>query len=71
MSQNTYSKEFKAKAVEAYYAGSGTYIEVARKMNISSPCRVKDWVKKKKEMGEKAFDIEKRGRPKLELEKKN
>lgn len=60
--QRKYSKETKLKAIDMYlnqHIGANT---IAKELGLSEKKRVYDWVKKYEAEGEKAFDVEKRGK---------
>ncbi|MDU5108732.1 MULTISPECIES: transposase [unclassified Clostridium] len=60
--QKKYTKETKLKAVDMYlnkHIGANT---IAKELGLSEKKRVYDWVKKYQAEGDKAFDIENRGK---------
>lgn len=57
-----YLPSFKLEVAEAYLNGEGSYLSLARKYNLDSKLRVRDWAKIYKEKGSEGFLIETRGR---------
>lgn len=57
-----YSKEIKCTAVYMYINDGKSAESIARELDIKSPTQVKEWIKKYKKDGEKAFEIENRGK---------
>lgn len=61
---NKYTKEAKLEAVKKHLNDGFSYQTIANEMNIKCKTQVRRWVKKFKEVGDTAFDIENRGRTK-------
>ena len=57
-----YSRELKIEIAEAYLNGEGSYLSLARKYNLESKFRVRDWVKIYKNKGSEGFLVDGRGR---------
>jgi transposase-like protein len=62
-----YAREVKLEAVRLFYGEDKTYVEITEILGIRDPERVRKWLRRYRQEGEKAFDKKRRsgliGRP--------